>query len=83
MTSLSNANNAPKGRLYGSGSWCSATLSKSEYLQVDLGKIVTVAGIATQGDPTANNWVTQYTVKYSMDGSTWADYKGDAGSAKV
>jgi len=42
------------GRLYGSSSWCSALSSSSEYLQVDLGQMMTVTGVATQGDATSD-----------------------------
>ena len=70
-----SAGAATDGRLYNSGSaWCGTAVS-TDYLQVDLGQSVTISGLATQGDPSADNWVTQYSVSYSWDGAKWHDYK--------
>ena len=41
-----------------------------------LGKVVTVSGIATQGDAVDNKWVTEYTVSYGYDEQSWLDYAG-------
>jgi len=71
------------GRLYGDTSWCSTTSSNTEYLQINLGKIVTLTGIATQGDRTMDKWVETYTFNYSMDGNLWTTYRGGLDSAKV
>ena len=59
------------GRLYGSSSWCSALSSSSEYLQVDLGQMMTVTGVATQGDPTSDKWVTRYSVQFGDFNTRW------------
>ena len=86
MTSSSDVDNAHAasfGRLYGSASWCSNVQANTEYLQVDLGKMVTLTGIATQGDNTMDKWVKTYTLKYSIDGSVWNDYREGQASAKV
>ncbi|XP_031554030.1 lactadherin-like [Actinia tenebrosa] len=66
---------APRGRLYGNSSWCSSNTSNSEYIQVDLGQIKTVTGIATQGDKALDKWVTSYKVRYSFDNRYWNEYK--------
>ena len=74
---------AMDGRLYNSGlAWCGTTLSTA-YLQVDLGKGVTLRGLATQGSPTNDNWVTTFIVKYSGDGKTWHDYQENQENQKV
>ncbi|KAK3715659.1 hypothetical protein QZH41_020735 [Actinostola sp. cb2023] len=78
MTSSSSSNNshdASRGRLYGSSSWCSSTASNTEYIQVDLGQVKTVTGIATQGDPTQDKWVTSYKVSYGFSDGVWYEYK--------
>ena len=63
--------------LYGSSSWCSSVVASSaQYLQFDFGKVVTVSGIATQGDAVDNKWVTEYTVSYGYDEQSWLDYAG-------
>jgi len=78
---LDSAHAARFGRLYGDASWCSKVQSNTEFLQVDLGKMVTLTGIATQGDKTMDKWVKTYTLKYSIDGSVWADYKEGTASS--
>ena len=63
--------------LYGSSSWCSRGVASSpQYLQFDFGKVVTVSGIATQGDAVENKWVTKYAVSYGYDEQSWLDYAG-------
>ena len=70
-----SAGTATDARLYNSGSaWCGTAVS-TDHLQVDLGQSVTISGLATQGDPRANYWVTRYSVSYSLDGTTWYEYK--------
>ena len=68
--------------LYGSSSWCSnGDASSPHYLQFDFGKVVTVSGIATQGDALDNKWVTEYAVSYGYDEKSWLDYAG--GQVKI
>ena len=63
--------------LYGTSSWCSnPTASSPQYLQFDFRKVVTVSGIATQGDAVDNKWVTEYAVIYGYDKQSWLDYDG-------
>ena len=59
------------------------TSSNTEYIQVDLGKMVTLKGVATQGVNTMKKWVKSYSLKYSIDGSQWHDYKGNLASSEV
>ncbi|XP_028513073.1 uncharacterized protein LOC110232869 [Exaiptasia diaphana] len=86
MTSSSKADNshdASDGRLYGDASWCSSTSSNSEYIQIDFGKIITLTGIATQGDHTMDKWVKTYNIKYSIDGIQWNDHREGGNTAKI
>ncbi|KAK3755604.1 hypothetical protein QZH41_017598 [Actinostola sp. cb2023] len=80
---LDSTHTASHGRLYGNTSWCSTTSSNTEYLQINLGKMMTLTGIATQGDRTMDKWVKNYTFNYSMDGNLWTTYRGGLDSAKV
>ena len=65
--------------LYGIHGWCSSSVSLPQYLQADFGQIITVTGVATQGDPQRNNWVTSYLIRYGYDSKTWISY----GAGKV
>ena len=63
--------------LYGSSSWCSDVHAFSpQYLQFDFGKVVTVSGIATQGDAADDKWVAKYAVSYGYDEQSWLPYAG-------
>ena len=68
---LDSSHGASFGRLYGSSSWCSSSASPSAYLQIDLGQVKTVTGVATQGNPSSDKWVTNYNIGYGYNGKTW------------
>ncbi|CAB4024809.1 Hypothetical predicted protein [Paramuricea clavata] len=54
------------------------------WLQVDLGKLTTVTGIATQGTCYgANEWTTSYSISYSTEGNTWSFYVQSGNVVKV
>ncbi|XP_031551983.1 uncharacterized protein LOC116289233 [Actinia tenebrosa] len=86
MTSSSNLDSdhtASHGRLYGSSAWCSSTSSNTQYIQINLGQVMTVTGIATQGVHTMDKWVRTYTISYSTDGNLWSTYKAGSNSDKI
>ncbi|KAK3716433.1 hypothetical protein QZH41_016842, partial [Actinostola sp. cb2023] len=61
-------------RLHNSKYWCAAEKKKSEYLQIDLGKMQTINKIAIQGRGRWNNWVSGFFLLYSQDGQRWTGY---------
>ena len=65
---------ASYSRLYGTDGWCSSSPSLPQYLQADFNQIVTVTGVATQGDNKTDNRVTSYLIRYGYDGKTWISY---------
>ncbi|KAK2569714.1 Receptor-type tyrosine-protein phosphatase S [Acropora cervicornis] len=74
-TELDGSHMAKDSSLYGSSSWCSnGDASSPQYLQFNFGKVVTVSGIATQGDAGDNKWVTKYAVSYGYDEQSWLEY---------
>ena len=66
--------------------WCAWTTTdageQSGWIQVDLGYIIWVTGVATQGRCVWQQWVTSYKVSYSTDGQNWEFYD-ESGSTKV
>lgn len=53
----------------------------SFFVQVDLGWVRSVSGVATQGlGDMAGNFVSQYKLNYSTDGSIWKSYMERPGS---
>ncbi|XP_022785987.1 uncharacterized protein LOC111326286 [Stylophora pistillata] len=59
------------GRLNKGKAWCAGRNDDKQYLQVDLGRVYTVARVATQGHPVNLQWVIRYEVAYSMDNIFW------------
>jgi hypothetical protein len=88
---LARLNNQKNGVLgtenYTTSSWCAKHFlaDAREYLQVDLGRVFYVTKVATQGrrHSTLNNWVMSYSLKYSLDGTTWNDYLDFGQGSKV
>ncbi|KAK3696537.1 hypothetical protein QZH41_015896 [Actinostola sp. cb2023] len=55
-------------------SWCAST-DVDQWLQVDLGHLYYVSGVATQGSYAKRAWVTSYRLSYSKDNVTFSTYK--------
>ncbi|CAB3987650.1 Hypothetical predicted protein [Paramuricea clavata] len=74
-------------RLTKVGSSCSWTPTAAgrigSWLQVDLGQLSTVTGIATQGTCySSTEWATSYSVSYSNEPNSWTLYE-ESGNVKV
>jgi len=69
--------NARDARLWlKSSSWVSALVDYSPWLQITFApEIKLITGIATQGSPSNNWFITSYTLKYSMTGKIWKNYE--------
>ena len=67
---LSRLHRVKRGRYI--GAWASKYRNYNQWLQVDLGYVMKITGIATQGRQDANQWVTVYRVYYSTDGIYFA-----------
>ena len=50
----------------GGGAWMPATSNRSEYLQIDLGWIMILTGIATQGHPERSYRTMAFTIKHGI-----------------
>ena len=47
----------------------------NEYLQIDLGGLCSVCGVATQGCRTLDEWTTKFKISLSMNNITWNIYQ--------
>lgn len=77
-SSMAGSKNGPEhARLngQGSGGWVAKANNGSQWLQIDLGELVRVTKVATQGRRDADYWVTQFSLSHSLDGEHWAKYK--------
>ena len=83
-TVQSASTTAKNGRLnYTSGSsWCAKTSDSNPYLQIDLQTLHIICAVSTQGNSQANQWVKNYTLQSSIDGSHWTNYT-EIGQVKV
>ena len=74
------------GRLHenrGYGGWCPKTVTdRTDYLQVDMGTMLSVCAVASQGKETYFQWTTSYTLYLSTDGVVWNADK-ETSTAKV
>ena len=50
-------------------------IPQKEWIEVDLGTIVPIHGVATQGHGVMQTWVTQYKIAISIDGINFAVLK--------
>ena len=80
-STIANNNHAAKlGRLNlvassgNAGAWCVKTNNNKQWLQIDLGTPTTVTRVATQGRQDSSQWITSYSLSYSLTGSYWVQY---------
>jgi len=71
------------GRKTGGSSWSAQNSDFFQYLIIDLGTVMNVTGIATQGRRYAKEFVMEYAVSYGTNGRDYADYKSSDGNIKV
>ena len=79
-TSIYSSTYAAKyGRLNGTRAWAAETNSRDDYLQIDLLYEYVICAVATQGNPptqspTAQEWTTEYKLRFSLNGTTFFPY---------
>ena len=85
-----NANHIPQfGRLNKipasgkAGAWCAKSNDGNQWLQISFGRPTTVTRVATQGRYDGDQWVTSYSLSYSVDGAHWVLYRLSNGHIKV
>ena len=67
------------------GGWCSLAgdNTPNDWLQVDLGKIMEVCGVATQGNVYTYDWIIDFKLSFSSTGDIWEEYKDANGAIMV
>ncbi|XP_048577077.1 lactadherin [Nematostella vectensis] len=69
--------NSPRGAV-GRG-WVPSHNTAGGFLQIDLGRLVVVTRVATQGRRDYPQWVKTYKIKYSIDFTTWQAFQENGG----
>eukprot|EP00854_Cymbomonas_tetramitiformis_P008820 gene8820-10456_t len=66
------------------GAWCPNDVEIGEWLQVDLGGIRAVSGVAMQGAADAVEWVTSYTVSVAqtLEDEVWIEVRSETDSSR-
>ena len=59
----------------GIGAWAAKYNNKKQWLQIDLGAVSKLTGIATQGRHGSHQWVTSYYIQYSRDCQKFSKYR--------
>ena len=75
------AKNGRQNYLSGS-SWCAGTSDTNPYLQIDLQTFHIICAVSTQGNSEGDQWVKNYALQLSTDGTTWRNY-AEGGQVKV
>ena len=71
------------GRLKGTNAWIPSTNNDNDdFLQIDLGSLYFVCGVATQGNQINDYWTKTYKIKTSLD-NVWGTFYSEGGSEKV
>ncbi|KAL4230751.1 hypothetical protein ACF0H5_011126 [Mactra antiquata] len=65
--------NMPSNGAYG-GAWIPRFSDTHQFIQVDLGFMVQITGVATQGAFDSQDWVKTYQLSYSSTGNQWVSY---------
>ena len=56
------------------GAWVAKYRNTNQWLQIDLGQMSVIKGIATQGRRESHQWVSSYILSYSKDGHKFKAY---------
>ncbi|XP_063218125.1 neurexin-4 [Bacillus rossius redtenbacheri] len=70
-------------RLYGGNAWTALSSDFEQYLIVDLGQVMNVTMISTQGRPHSSEFVMEYGISYGTNGLDYADFKEAGGDTKM
>ena len=71
------------GRFKGTIAWIPLTNDdNNDFLQIDLGSLYFICGVATQGNPNDGYWTKTYKIKTSLD-NVWGTFYSEGGSEKV
>lgn len=67
----------------GGSAWTAGSSDFGQYLIIDLGQIMNITAMATQGRSVQNEYVKEYGVSYGTNGLDYVDYKEEDGHTKV
>ncbi|EGI67749.1 Contactin-associated protein like 5-3 [Acromyrmex echinatior] len=66
----------------GGNAWTASSSDFGQYLIIDLGQVMNITAVATQGRSVQNEYVMEYRISYGTNGLDYVDYKEEDGHAK-
>ncbi|XP_026281796.1 neurexin-4 isoform X1 [Frankliniella occidentalis] len=72
-----------KAKLNSDTSWSAESTDFIQYIIVDLGSVMNVTRIETQGRLHSTEYVMEYSISYGTNGLDYADFKEDDGNTKM
>ncbi|KAK0161422.1 hypothetical protein PV327_009893 [Microctonus hyperodae] len=70
-------------KLYGEKAWTASSSDNSQYLIIDLGQVMNITAIETQGRETYGEFVMEYGISYGTNNLDYMDYKEEEGNTKM
>jgi len=67
----------------GGNAWTAGSSDFGQYLIIDLGQVMNITALATQGRSLQNEYVMEYRISYGTNGLDYVDFKEEDGHAKV
>lgn len=67
----------------GGNAWTAGNSDFGQYLIIDLGQVMNITAIATQGRSLQNEYVMEYYISYGTNGLDYVDFKEEDGYPKV
>ncbi|XP_012283135.1 neurexin-4 isoform X1 [Orussus abietinus] len=70
-------------RLNGGNAWTASSSDFAQYLIIDLGQVMNITAVATQGRAHHSEYVMEYGISYGTNGLDYVDFKEEEGNAKM
>ncbi|XP_015181764.1 PREDICTED: neurexin-4 isoform X6 [Polistes dominula] len=74
---------AKNARLNGGNAWTASSSDFGQYLTIDLGQVMNITAVATQGRAHKNEYVMEYGISYGTNGLDYVDFKEESGNIKM
>ncbi|XP_076231521.1 neurexin-4 isoform X1 [Calliopsis andreniformis] len=70
-------------RLNGGNAWTASSSDFGQYLVIDLGQVMNITAVATQGRAVQNEYVMEYGISYGTNGLDYVEFKEEDGNVKM
>ena len=67
----------------GEKAWTAGSSDNNQYLIIDLGSVMNITSIETQGRANYAEFVKEYSIRYGTNSGDYVDYKEPGGNVKV